>query len=384
MFLRLQLPSVNIWWQTIDRLTVGLVLTLLAISALMVATASPAVASRISVENAYFVKKHIMFLAMGLSTLIAMSLLQETYVKWIGYIGSLATIVLLLLVLVVGVEAKGATRWLHFGGFSLQPSEFAKPFLLIATSDLLSRYHQNKSFPGWQLALMLFAFMLVLIVLQPDFGMSATISMLFGIQLFLAGLTITWVIIAVLLATFGVIAAYWFLPHVTDRIDKFLNLDLEANYQVKKSLSAIANGGWFGTGPGEGVVKQHLPDSHTDFIFPVMVEELGIIAAIIIIGLYAWIIHHNIIKLFRAQSFFSMLAISSLIMIIAIQTIFNVGVALNVFPTTGMTLPFISYGGSSLLSSSITVGAILALTRKRFSVHTTNYNYLDKLRRWYE
>ncbi len=199
--------------------------------------------------------------------------------------------------------------------------------------------------------------------------MSITITAIWGVQMFLAGLSMIWIVFLAIAGIVGILAAYTFLPHVTVRINSFLNPDKSENYQVKKSIEAFTNGGIFGTGPGEGTVKQHLPDSHTDFIFAVVGEEMGMVVGILVIILFAFIVIRSLIRISKMGDLFSIIAVSGLIMQLGFQSVVNIGVTLHLLPTKGMTLPFISYGGSSILSVSTTMGVILALTRRRFGYH---------------
>ncbi|MEO0348364.1 MAG: FtsW/RodA/SpoVE family cell cycle protein, partial [Pseudomonadota bacterium] len=278
-----------LWWRQIDRFTVSIVLILMAVSVIMVATASPAVASRIGVHSSYFIQKHLQFTLLAIVVLLLVSSLTIPQLRLMCYCGLLVSILMLVAVIFSGYEIKGATRWLNLFGLSIQPSEFVKPFLLFVTGDLLAAYHNNNKFPGWQAAFALFAVSIMLLIMQPDFGLSATLTLLFAMQLFIAGLTVFWVMIVGLVASVGVVTCYYSLPHVANRINYFLNSGSVKGYQISKSLAAITDGGWFGKGLGEGIVKQHLPDSHTDFIFPVMVEELGLVISLIVIGLYLWL-----------------------------------------------------------------------------------------------
>jgi cell division protein FtsW len=353
------------WWQSVDKVLLAAILLLAAFSLITVTTASPAVASKIGLEYFYFIKKQMIYLVLGLFLMFFLSFYSINTVRRICVIGFVVCLVLLVLTLFFGYAAKGARRWLHIGGFSLQASEFAKLFFPIVTAWLFSIQNKQPSFPAFRVSLLLFGILVSLLVLQPDFGMIVIITAVWCGQLFIAGLSLTLMLIFACFALSGVFMAYTFLPHVKARIDSFLDPKSFENYQVSKSLMAFKNGGMYGVGPGEGVIKQHIPDAHTDFIFAVIGEEMGVVACSALVALFACIVIRGLYKVAKNTDFFKMLAMSGLLMQVGMQTIFNMGVTLHLFPTKGMTLPFISYGGSSVLSTSIVFGIILVLTKSR-------------------
>jgi cell division protein FtsW len=356
------------WWWTVDRLTITALLLLIAFSALMVATASPAVADRIGVESFYFVRRQLVYILIACTTIISISLLPPVAVRRFAIFGLFLGIIFLVIVLFKATEIKGSKRWISLLGFSLQPSEFVKPFFEVVIGWVLSRKYTNNDFPSFKIAFLLYGIVVSLIILQPDFGMVVTISLVWAGQLFLAGLSMVWIITVIILAIFGIIGAYLFLPHVTKRINSFLDPANSENYQIKKSIEAFMNGGLYGQGPGEGTVKQFLPDSHTDFIFAVVGEELGVISCCLIILLFGFIVIRGFIRLSNEPDLFVTFAASGLLMQFGIQAMINMGVTLRLLPTKGMTLPFISYGGSSMIAISIAMGMLLALTRKRYGI----------------
>jgi len=357
---------ISSWWWTVDHLTLVAVGMIIAFGAIIVTAASPSVAERIGLESFYFVKRQLVFLLMALCSIFCFSLLSPTTIRRISILGFVFVVILLITVLLVGEETKGATRWLYIFGFSLQPSEFVKPFFIVVIAWLLSESKNMLSFKGVQISILLYMVLVCLLILQPDLGMTVVVSAVWAGQLFISGISITWVAIIMVFALFGLLCAYWFLPHVTLRIDSFLGNNGDVSYQVKKSLEAFNSGGFFGRGPGEGVVKQYLPDSHTDFIFAVAGEELGIIVCLAIMSLYAFIIFRGFRRILSETDLFLIYAVSGLLVQFGVQSMINMGVALNLLPTKGMTLPFISYGGSSMISISISIGMLLALTRKRY------------------
>ena len=357
------------WWWTIDRIILTTILFIIAFSAVMITTASPAVADRIGVDSYFFVKRQLVFLTLSLFVITFFSFLSPNIIKFISTTGFIFFCILMILTLIIGVEIKGAKRWIGIGSFSIQPSEFMKPFFAVITGWILSIRQEKENFPVFRISIILYLTVTILLFLQPDFGMIVTISCVWGGQLFLAGLSMTWILILVIGGIFGIVGAYLVLPHVAHRINSFLDPALNENYQVKKSIAALIDGGMFGKGPGEGKVKQFLPDSHTDFIFAVIGEELGMIACFIVIGLFALIVIRGMIRIADQTDLFSAYSVAGLLMLFAIQTIFNIGVTVHLLPTKGMTLPFISYGGSSMLAVSILVGTVLALTRKKYGYH---------------
>jgi cell division protein FtsW len=356
------------WWRTIDRLTLVAIFLLIAFSALMTATASPSVAERIGLEPYFFIRKQLIYLVLAFIVIIFTSFLSPTMIRRIGIIGFLFGIALLIIVLLVGVEVKGAKRWLYIGFLTIQPSEFIKPFFAITTAWILSLGIYKPHFPRFRIAISLFLLIALLLILQPDFGMTLTIALTWGAQLFLAGMSIFWVLGTAISGVIGFILAYSFLPHVTKRVNSFLDPASHENYQVKRSLEAFMNGGLYGKGPGEGTVKQVLPDSHTDFIFAVAGEELGALLCLVVIGIFAFILLRGFTRMTQEQEPFALLGATGILMQFGTQSLINIGVTLHLLPTKGMTLPFVSYGGSSMLASALAMGMALGLTRRRYGM----------------
>jgi cell division protein FtsW len=353
------------WWWTIDRSLVAALLCLMAIGAVLVTASSPPVAERINLDAFYFVKRQQIYLGLAFLVMLCLSLFTPKMVRRFSLLGLIGSIALLLVLPLVGTEIKGATRWINLMGVSIQPSEFLKPFFAVVTAWIFTLQHRNASFPAFKYSLLLFAFCSVLLISQPDFGMTVTLSVIWGVQIFLAGLPLIWVGGLLLMAVTGVVAAYQFLPHVTARIDRFLDPTSGDNFQVDKSLEAFQNGGLLGRGPGEGEVKIHLPDSHTDFIFAVAAEEFGLFFCLLIVGLFLFVVLKSVSRLWEEREPFVLIATAGLLTQFAMQALINMGVAVQMFPAKGMTLPFLSYGGSSALSMALCMGMVLALTRKR-------------------
>ncbi len=364
------------WRMTIDRYMLAAIAIILIFSVIMVTTASPAVAERIGLHSFYFIQRQLVFLFLGSLVMLGISFCSFEIIRKFALLGFVVFLILMIIVLFVGEDIKGSKRWISLGIIAIQPSEFIKPFFTVVTATILMQKYTDPKFPAFSLSSLLYLLVIGLTILQPDFGMAITISAVWGGQMFLAGLSMLWIIFLTLGGLIGLVAAYTFLPHVTVRINSFLDPNTSENYQIKKSIEAFANGGVFGTGPGEGIVKQHLPDSHTDFIFAVIGEELGMITCILVIILFSFIVIRGLIRVAKVGDLFAILSVSGLLMQLGFQAIVNIGVTLHLLPTKGMTLPFISYGGSSILSVSIIMGIILALTRKRYGVRP-NHHFID-------
>lgn len=354
------------WWWTVDRPAFFAMMALISIGFFLVMAGSPPVARRIGLPDFYFVSRHQIFLTISTVAMIVISMMSSLQIRRIGVIGFLLSLVLLLLLPFIGYENKGSIRWMHFAGMSLQPSEFMKPCLAVVLAWVFSARFTQTNFPSYRIATVCYVLVAALLIIQPDLGMTITVTGMFGVQFFLAGMPFLWVIGMVVLGIGGMFAAYFALPHVAARIDRFLDPESGDNYQVEKSLQAFKEGGWFGRGPGEGMVKQHIPDSHTDFIFSVAGEEFGLFFCLLIISLFAFIVVRGFLKMGREPDMFRLLAVGGLLTQFGIQAIVNMGVAVNLLPAKGMTLPFLSYGGSSLIAMAGGMGMMLALTRKRF------------------
>ena len=276
------------WWWTVDRMMLLALLILMGIGAVMVTAASPPVAARIGLNEFHFVFRQGVFLVMALVIMLSVSLLEMQQLRRLSVFLFLAMLLLLMILPFVGATAKGAQRWLSIAGFSLQPSEIIKPCFAVVIAWMFAEKQRSRHFPGYKIALFCYGLVAGLLIIQPDFGMTMTISVMFGAQLFLGGLPVIWVILMGVLGIGGIILAYYSLDHVARRIDSFLDPATSENYQVNKSLEAIQSGGVLGRGPGEGVVKWSIPDSHTDFIFAVVSEEFGLLVSLLVIVLYGF------------------------------------------------------------------------------------------------
>jgi len=354
------------WWWTVDRYLLSSVGVLIAIGMVLIMAASPAIAERNGLEAFYFVNRQAIFLLIGIVLIFSFSIMPTVLIRRLAALGFLVSLILLILVQVGGYEVKGAKRWLSVFGLSIQPSEFVKPFFTVVTAWILARKNMEEGFPGYRISAVLYLIVIVLLLVQPDFGMTMAISIVWCAQVFLAGLPVMWILFLVIGGCAGIISAYFIFPHVANRIDIFLGLSSGDNYQSSKALEAFINGGFFGRGPGEGVLKHIIPDSHTDFIFAVAGEELGGVVVLFIIILFAFVFVRGFYRIFNETNLFIVFAAAGLLIEFGMQAIINMGVALSMLPNTGMTLPFISYGGSSTLAISISMGMILAFTRRRY------------------
>jgi len=363
---RTNTTSIGRWWWTVDRLNLFALLILIALGGVLVTAGSPPVAKRLDLPAFYFVHRHHIFLALGLFTMLAASLLPPVAVRRIAVMGFCGSLILLLLVPFLGVEIKGAHRWIDLAGISIQPSEFMKPCFAVVMAWVCAENQRRVNFPGYRMVIALYGIVALLLIAQPDIGMTITVTAMWGIQMFLAGLPMLWVMIMGGCAVAGITGAYFAFPHVAKRIDSFLDPTAGDNYQIAKSLEAFKSGGLLGRGPGEGEVKQSLPDSHTDFIFSVAGEEFGVIVCILIVGLFAFIVLRGLSRVWKETDLFVVLAVAGLLAQFGVQAVINMGVAVNLLPAKGMTLPFLSYGGSSAVAIGLGMGMMLALTKRKY------------------
>ena len=353
------------WWWTVDHWILAAVALLIASGAILTLAASPAVADRIGYDSFHFAWRQLLLLPLALTIMFAISLISPLGVRRLAAAGFLISLALLAATLFENDEIKGARRWLYLGPWSLQPSEFVKPTFAVVTAWMFAQAKAEPRFPGNLVSAALLAIVCGLLLLQPDFGMVVMIAMVWCVQFFIAGLPMAWAGTMALLALGGAVAAYVAFPHVARRIDLFLDPASGDTYQVDRAIEAFANGGLFGRGPGEGVIKSIIPDAHTDFIFAVAGEEFGLVACLMIVALFAFIVLRSLGRMLQEHDYFVLLAASGLLVQFGLQAVINMGVNLNLLPTKGLTLPFISYGGSSLVALAIAMGMILALTRRR-------------------
>ena len=372
MFLdRTKINFIQKWWLSIDRTMLGLIFVLMVLGNIFVVLASPVVANRIGIATNTFLIKNIIFSIVGFGIIISLSTLSKKQIKMLVPACFVFLELLLIVVLLFGTKNKGATRWIYVAGFSLQPSEIIKPFFVVLTSYVFIYFKKENNFNIF-FAGLIYSFLALLLVLQPDIGMLILISIIFATQLFLVVKNLKYFFWLGGIAITSLISFYFLFEHFHNRINTFLSglfLNGEKSYQTQKSLSAFANGGILGKGPFEGSIKNYIPDAHTDFIFSVVGEEFGAIICFLIIFLYFYIAIHFILKVIEdGENKYKYLSTISLSFLFLFQALINMGVTLNLLPTKGMTLPLISYGGSSMIGASITIGLLLAFTKKSYHV----------------
>ena len=362
------------WWWTVDRWTLMAVAVLIGFGYVMMLAASPAVAERINQSRDLFLLKQVVFLALAGLAVVAVSLLSPRGVRRLALAGCAVAVVLTAATLVLGAEIKGARRWISLPGLSLQPSEFLKPCFAVVAAWLIAQGQgaghsfargAERGWIGMAAAGAVYVVIAVLLKSQPDVGMLAVVSAVFFVQLFVAGLSMTLVGVGVGGMIAACVAAYSLFPHVRSRVTRFLDPSSGDSYQVSTALEAFGNGGLLGRGPGEGRVKDVLPDAHADFVFAVMGEEFSLVVCLLVLGLLAFIVLRGMLRLLAEEDLFVVLASAGLVASFGLQAFVNMASSLHLIPTKGMTLPFVSYGGSSVLAVALGMGMLLALTRRR-------------------
>lgn len=368
LFSRTDTSMFGRWWWTVDRWLLAALGLLMLFGGLLVTTASPAVAERIGLNDTYFITRHLFILLVSAGLMLGLSLLPPRQMLTLSALVFVTGLMCMLLAVYtpLGVDIKGARRWIRVPGLgSLQPSEFVKPAFIILNAWLLAHPGVRSGFGAKALPLLLLGMVIGLLMLQPDFGMTAVVALIWLSQLFLAGLPLYLVVFGGVMGIAGILVAYLSFPHITSRIDRFINPASGDTFQVDRALEAYRSGGMFGVGPGQGVIKDQIPDAHADFIFAVAGEELGLLWCLVILGLIAFIVLRGFYRSGQGPTLFVTLAGAGLIVQFALQALVNIGSSLHLVPTKGMTLPFVSYGGSSLLATALAMGMLLALTRRR-------------------
>jgi cell division protein FtsW len=359
-------PVLPKWWRTIDHWSMLFIFALCAIGLLLGFAASPPLAERNGLSPFYYVQREMLFGALGMMAMLICSMLSPTQVRRIGVIGFLVAFVALILLPFFGTNfGKGAIRWYSLGFGSLQPSEFLKPFFVILVAWLMAASQEIYGPPGKTMALALLVMIVVMLAAQPDYGQACLIIFGWGVLYFIAGAPIFLILVTACTVIGGGVLAYNSSDHFARRIDGYLAAEIDANTQIAYATDAIREGGVFGVGLGEGEVKSFLPDAHTDFIIAVAAEEYGLILVLVIILLYTLITVRSLLRLLKERDPFVRYAGTGLACVFGMQAMVNMGVAVRLLPTKGMTLPFVSYGGSSVIAAGITVGMLLALTRYR-------------------
>src|ERR1700751_3424059 len=353
------------WWRTVDRLTLGAVGALMLGGIVLCLSASPPVAARIGLDPVHFVNRQVLFLIPAALVLIAASLLSPREIRKAPLVVFAVSLVLTALTPHFGAEIKGARRWLVILGMNIQASEFLKPAFVILIAWLFAESAKRPEMPANSIALALLVVVVALLVLQPDFGQTMLIALVWGALFYIAGMRLIWVIGLAGAAGAGLIAAFFTVPHVAQRINRFLDPASGDSFNIDIATESFIRGGWFGRGPGEGTIKRVLPEGHTDFVFAVAAEEFGVVLCLILVALFAFIVIRALVKAMRAEDPFIRFAAAGLAILFGMQSTINMAVNLHLIPAKGMTLPFISYGGSSLISLAYGMGMLLALTRER-------------------
>jgi cell division protein FtsW len=361
---RLDKSPVATWWWTIDRWFLAAFLSLMGLGIVLSFAASPAVAERIGLDSFHFATRQIVFTIPALGVMLAVSFLESRQIRRMALVMLCIMLFLMVAVLYVGVEVKGARRWVSLAGLSIQPSEFLKPGFVIVCAWLFAEHKRQPDIPGNLFAMLLLALVISLLVAQPDFGQTMLVLGTWGVMFFMAGLPWLWIIALGAAGIGGVFAAYAVFPHVAGRIDRFMTGEGDT-FQVDMGREALINGGWFGVGPGEGTFKRVIPDSHADFVFSVAGEEFGLIMCFFIMSIFGFIVLRGLNTALKEQDDFTRYAVGGLVTVFGLQSVINMAVNLQLMPAKGMTLPFISYGGSSQIAIAISMGMVLALTRKR-------------------
>lgn len=361
---RLDTSPVSNWWWTIDRWFLAAFLSLMGLGIILSFAASPAVAERIGLDSFHFATRQIIFTIPALGVMLAVSFLNARQIRRLAVVMLCLMLVLMVAVLYIGVEVKGARRWVSLAGLSIQPSEFLKPAFVVICAWLFAEHKRQPDIPGNLFAMILLGLVLALLVAQPDLGQTMLVTGTWGVMFFMAGLPWIWIIALGVIGVSGMFAAYEVFPHVAGRIDRFLTGEGDT-FQVDMGHEALVNGGWLGLGPGEGTIKRLIPDSHADFVFAVAGEEFGLIMCFGIMLIFAFIVLRGLSTALKEHDDFTRYAIGGLVTVFGLQSVINMGVNLQLMPAKGMTLPFISYGGSSQIAIALSMGMVLALTRRK-------------------
>ena len=359
------------WWWTVDRPMLSLVIVLLVTGCVLSFAASPPVAERLGLDSLHFVLRHAFYAPLALALMIGLSFLTPRQVRRAALGLLVICLILMVVVLFIGEEIKGSRRWLFIGGMSIQPSEFMKPAFIVITAWLFAEGTRRPDVPGKMLAAALLLITAGLLVAEPDLGQTILFAAVWGALFFLAGVNMMMFVALGGVAVGGMISAYYAFPHVAARINRFLDPEAGDNFQIMTAMQSFERGGWSGTGPGEGIMKRVLPDSHTDFVFAVVGEEFGILLCLLIVAMFVALVMRGFSQALRRNDGFERMAVAGLATQIGIQAFINIGVNLHLLPAKGMTLPFISYGGSALLSAAVTMGFMLALSRRYADARVT-------------
>jgi cell division protein FtsW len=372
-FTRTDRSRMSLWWWTVDHLLLGATVFLILAGVMLSFTSSPAEAARLHISDPFhFAVRQTIFGIGAAVVMVSVSMLSGRGVRrWALIIYGL-TILMMLALPVIGHSAKGASRWIEFSGFSLQPSEFMKPALIVLCGWMFAEGQKGEGVPGVSIAFVLYAISVTLLLIEPDVGQTILVTIAFGAAFFMAGVPIRWILGLGGTAFAGIVTIYFTFQHVATRVHSFLGKSPEeGGHQVDKALEAIRAGGLFGKGPGEGVFKRQVPDGFTDFIYALAAEEYGLVFSLTLIAVLGFVVIRGLYKAMRLQDSYEQVAAAALFVLVGQQAFINVAVNLKMIPTKGMTLPFISYGGSSMLAMGLTLGFAMALTRRRPGAYAT-------------
>lgn len=365
MFSRAEKTPLAEWWWSIDRELLGALIMLLAVGMVLSFGASPAVAERIGLDEWHFVIRHALFCLLAVPVMLATSLLNQRQARFVALATLVVMTILLWATLHFGTEVKGARRWISIAGWTIQPTEFVKPAFAVIGAWLFSEYMIHRNVPGRAIATIIMGLLVGALLLQPDLGQTALVMATWAVLLFFSGIS-WWVIVGLGGAAGGLlVGGYAFFPHFARRIDSFINPEDGNTYQVDRALQSLMEGGWFGRGPGESVANRLIPDAHADFVFSAAAGEFGIVFCMGLVGLIGFIAIRAMLAAQRQASLFARLAASTLAAQFAMQSGINLAVNLNLMPAKGMTLPFVSYGGTSMIAVAFGMGLMLALTRTK-------------------
>jgi cell division protein FtsW len=370
------------WFWTVDRGLLAAALTLMGLGVALSFASSPAaiLADQSISDPFHYSWRMMVWASMGLAVMLTTSLLSPRGVRRIAVLALFGAIVTMMALPFIGDEVKGAARWINLGPFSLQPSEFAKPSLIVFAAWMFSEAQKGQGVPGVSIAFGFWALTVGLLLIQPDIGQTLLITTTFMAVFFMAGVPLKWVAALAAAGAAGVVGLYFTFGHMRDRLSRFLSPETTDTHQIDRASEAIRAGGLVGRGVGEGVMKRHVPDLHTDFIYSVGAEEFGLVLSLTMMGLYAFIVIRGMRKAMKLNDSFEQTAAAGLFMLIGLQACINMAVNLNLIPTKGMTLPFISYGGSSMLAMGLTMGFALALTRRRPGAYEPGTSLPDRRR----
>lgn len=370
------------WFWTVDRGLLAAALTLMGLGVALSFASSPAaiLADQSITDPFHYSWRMMVWASLGLVIMLTTSLLSPRGVRRIAVLALFGAIVTMMALPFIGDEVKGAARWINLGPFSLQPSEFAKPSLIVFAAWMFSEAQKGQGVPGVSIAFGFWALTVGLLLIQPDIGQTLLITTTFMAVFFMAGVPLKWVAALAAAGAAGVVGLYFTFGHMRDRLSRFLSPETTDTHQIDRASEAIRAGGLVGRGVGEGVMKRHVPDLHTDFIYSVGAEEFGLALSLLMIGLYAFIVIRGMRKAMKLNDSFEQTAAAGLFMLIGLQACINMAVNLNLIPTKGMTLPFISYGGSSMLAMGLTMGFALALTRRRPGAYEPGTSLPDRRR----